>query len=148
MPFPKSWVLKLPKGLREQPAWVFVGIMVALVGAGYLTGYTTSSVEQAIGNRGLKGWGGFLVITGLLVTWATWAAKPALEKMALRWLVFALLAYTSWLATAVSFRVAAMTFMLAAILIVLAEIRIGFIKLILAAADVSSKWGDGNGEQP
>lgn len=136
MPFPKSWVLRLPPGVREQPAWIFIGLMITLVGLGYMSGATSSTIQQAIGSGGLKGWGFFLAITGILVTYATWRAKPALEKMALRWLVFSLLAYTSWLLTQVDFKQASMTIILSFILIVLAEIRVGFLKLILSSGAI------------
>ena len=147
MPIPKSWVVRLPRGLREQPGWIFIGFMVFLVGLGYVTTVTTSTVEDAIGDRGLQGWGFFLMVTGVLVVYATWTAKPALEKMSLRWLVFALLAYTTWLMTVVDLSRAAMTLVLSSILIVSAEIRVGYIKVFLSIIDRTEdgKHGGNNG---
>lgn len=135
MPMRPSWVLRLPRGLREQPAWVFIGLMVALVGLGYATGLTTSSIQRVVGGEGLKGWGAFLVVTGVLLVFATIKGKPALEKLALRWLVISLLAYCSWLVYTVNIKQASMTIALTVILVVLAEIRIGFIKIGFTLAD-------------
>jgi hypothetical protein len=141
MPFPKSWVLKIPPGVREQSGWIFIGILVALSGLGYLVGVADSAVARAIGGIGLQAWGGFLAITGFLVTFATWRAKPALEKLALRWLVFSLASYGAWIIVVVPFKVAVMPITLVTILVGLAEIRIGYIKLLLDLATHHS--GDG-----
>lgn len=139
MPMPPSWVMRLPKGLREQPAWVFIGFMVALVGLGFATGLATSAVYLSIGGIGLKFWGGFLTLTGTLTMYATVRAKPALEKMSLRWLAFALLAYTLWLSMNIPITVGAMTYMLATVLIGMAEIRVGHLKILLKVIDTEMK---------
>lgn len=147
MPFPKSWVTRLPMGLREQPGWIFIGLMVALVGLSYAFGVSTSTVAEAIGEKGLRWWGVFLTVTGSLVTYATWCAKPALEKMALRWLVFALLSYSAWLITVIDARRAVMTIVLTLILIVLAEVRVGVIKLMIALAEHNTAGGESHGTE-
>lgn len=133
MPMPKSWVMKLPIGLREQTGWIFIGFMVAASGLSFLTGFTNSAISKAIGSTGLQVWGGWLFVTGLLVMWATWKHNAAHEKMALRLLALCLLSYTCWLLTVVSFKDATMTLVLASILIGLAEIRVGFLKVVLSS---------------
>lgn len=131
MPIPKSWVLRLPRGLREEPGWVFIGILVALGGIGFLTGTSTSVVTEAIGPTGLKVWGGFLMLTGIFVVWATVRHVPAHEKLSLRLLSLCMLGYIGWLVTVVPIKQAAMSILLAAILVGLSEIRVGFLKIIL-----------------
>lgn len=131
---PVAWVTKLPKGLREQPGWVFIGVLVALTGVSFLTGLSTSVVTQAIGHTGLRLWGSFLALSGLLTAIASWRGKPSLEKMALRWLAFSVLAYVLWLVTVVPIERSLMSFMLGIILAVMAEIRVAFIKLMFTVA--------------
>jgi len=131
MPIPKSWVLRLPRGLREEPAWVFIGVMVALSGVAFATGLTTSMVTHAIGQNGLRAWGGLLAFSGVFVVWATIRHVPAHEKFALRLLALTIFAYAGWLLTVVPFKQAAMSVVLAIILIGLCEIRVGFLKLII-----------------
>lgn len=126
--------MRLPRGVREQPGWIFIGLMVMLTGLSYSFGISTSRIADLIGTKGLQSWGAFLTVTGMLVTYATWSAKPSLEKMSLRWMTFSLLAYVSWLCTLVNVSQAAMTFMLSAILIVLSEIRVAYINILLDAA--------------
>jgi hypothetical protein len=145
MPIPKAWILKLPQGVREQSGWIFIGILVALSGIGYMVGIAKSAVTEAIGPAGLQGWGAFLAVTGCLVTYATWRAKPSLEKLSLRWLAFSLLAYGSWLIVAIPIALAVMPVTLITILVGLAEIRVGYIKLMLSL--VTHYGGDGEGDK-
>lgn len=125
--------MKLPVGLREQASWVFIGLFITITGLSFALGLSQSAVTRAIGQDGLRAWGVFLVVTGVMVTVATWKAKPALEKMALRWLAFAMIAYSAWLLTVVPLRQTGVTIALAAILIGTAEIRVGYLKLLLAS---------------
>ncbi len=139
MPMPVSWVMRLPRGLREQPGWVFIGIMIALAGFSYATGFASSAIQLSIGGLGLQLWGSFLMFTGTLVSYSAWVGKPVLEKMALRWLAFALLAYCSWLALQVPLSLGVMAYTMSFILTVLAEIRVGCLKMILAGIDKDKK---------
>lgn len=127
----KPWIMRLPGGLREQPAWVFIGLLIGLAGLGYVTGLSDSSIKQAIGEVGLRVWGTVLMLSGFAVTVATVRARPALEKLALRVMSICMLAYMGWLLTIVDFRRAAMSLVLVLVLVGLAEIRIGFLKLLL-----------------
>lgn len=136
-------LMRLPRGLREQPAWVFIGIMVALVGVSYMTGFTESSISHAIGHRGLQVWGTFLALSGFGVVYATVAGSPVLEKLALRILSLCMLVYTGWLLTAVDFKRAAMTLVLALILVTLAEIRVAVLRALFRSA-VPRGWTDGS----
>lgn len=132
MPMPKSWVMRLPRGLAEQSGWIFIGALIFLVGLGYLTGLTTSAVQEAIGTGGLRVWGGFLAFCGAFVVWATLKQNAAHEKLALRLLSMCLIAYGAWLPLVVPWRNASMAIILSLILVVLAEIRVGFLKLNLS----------------
>lgn len=116
--------MRLPRGLREQPAWVFIGCLFFLVGLTYLTGFTESVISKAIGEMGLRVWGGSLMACGGGLVWATVAARPALEKLALRATSLTLVAYTGYLLTVTNFQKAAMTIALSVLLIGLAEFRV------------------------
>jgi hypothetical protein len=133
--------MRLPAGLREQPAWVFIGVLVGLVGLSYVTGFTESSIAQAVGVNGLRVWGAFLTLSGFGVVWATVAADRALERLSLRVLSICLLVYSAWLMTVVDWRRAVMTITLTVILVLLAEIRIAVLNsLFRTAEEVRKRW--------
>lgn len=115
---------RVPIGVREQPAWIFIGVMFVLVGLGYVTGTTKSMLTEAIGTVGLHIWGTSLVLSGLLLIVATTRARPSLEKFALRVLSANIFAYAGWLLTVVPWNRAATTVILSSSLIVLAEFRV------------------------
>lgn len=117
-------ITRLPRGLRDQPAWVFIGSLLFLVGLTYLTGFTESVISKAIGDMGLRVWGGILMTCGGGLVWATVASRPALEKLALRATSLTLVAYTGYLLTVTDFQRAAMTVVLSVLLIGLAEFRV------------------------
>lgn len=129
------WIMRLPRGLREQPAWVFIGVLVTLGGLGFVTGVTESSVSQAIGTTGLRIWGALLLISGLGVLSATLSARPALEKLALRVLSLCIFVYAGYLLTIVDWKRAAMNVVLCGVLIGLAEIRIATLKALYRLAE-------------
>jgi hypothetical protein len=129
------WVMRLPRGLREQPAWVFIGILVTLGGLGFVTGLTESSVSQVVGPVGLRVWGATLLLSGLGVLSATLSAKPALEKLALRALSLCMFVYAGWILTVIDWRRASMSVLLCAVLIGIAEVRIGTLKALYRVAE-------------
>lgn len=133
------WIMRLPRGLRDQPAWVFIGFLVTLGGLGFVTGLTESSVSQAIGTTGLRVWGAVLLLSGLGVLSATLSAKPALEKLALRVLSLCMFVYVGYLFVVVDWKRVAMSAILCAVLIGLAEIRIGTLKALYRIAE---NWQD------
>jgi hypothetical protein len=131
--------MRLPRGLRDQPAWVFIGFLVTLGGLGFVTGLTESSVSQAIGTTGLRVWGAVLLLSGLGVLSATLSAKPALEKLALRVLSLCMFVYVGYLFVVVDWKRVAMSAILCAVLIGLAEIRIGTLKALYR---IAANWQD------
>ena len=131
----RPWITRLPTGLREQPAWVFIGFMVGLVGVSYVTGLTQSSIAQAVGPIGIRIWGAFLMASGFGVVWATIRAKHALERMALRFLSTCMFVYLGWLLTVVPIRRASMAVLLGLVLIGLAEIHMAVLKSLYRATD-------------
>jgi hypothetical protein len=133
------WIMRLPRGLRDQPAWVFIGFLVTLGGLGFVTGLTESSVSQAIGTTGLRVWGAVLLLSGLGVLSATLSAKPALEKLALRVLSLCMFVYVGYLFVVVDWKRVAMSAILCAVLIGLAEIRIGTLKALYR---IAANWQD------
>lgn len=95
-----------------------------MVGLTYLTGFTESSISRAIGESGLRVWGGILMSCGLGLVWSTMASRPALEKLALRSTSLTLVAYTGYLLIVTDVKRAAMTVVLSVLLIGLAEFRV------------------------
>ncbi len=130
-----SFLLRLPAGLREQPGWVFIGLMIALVGLGYATGFTESAIVRAVGETGMRVWGWSLLISGGLVVVGTIRAGVALEKLALRVLTCNMIVYGGWLLSITSARKAAMTLGLALLLAVTAELRVLQLRALIKRAD-------------
>lgn len=128
------WIMRLPQGLRDQPAWVFIGFLVGLSGISYLMGLTESSISQAVGTTGLRVWGACLALSGFGVVYATIRARPVAEKLALRLLSLCMLVYGGWVLTIVDIRRAAMTLVLVLVLVVLAEIRVAVLRALFRSA--------------
>lgn len=131
----KPLMMRIPVGLREQPAWVFIGILFLSSGVGYLTGFTESNITHALGATGLRVWGGVLTLSGMLLIVATLRARPALEKLALRILTCNLIAYAGWLLAIVPIRRATTTVILSTALILIAEVRVLHLKLLIRSAE-------------
>ena len=129
--FRGSWVMRLPAGVREQPGWIFIGFFCAAAGLTYLLGVSQSNVALVLGDVGLRVWGGFLCLSGLLVAGSTWAMNRPLERLALRFLSLGLAAYAAWVVLAVSASKATLTIVLSICLIGVAEVRIAVLKASL-----------------
>lgn len=126
------WVFRLPPGLREQPAWVFIGTLVAFAGLGYLLGISDSrTLSQVISDDVQRVWGGVLFVAGFLVVYSTIRANKPLEKLALRVQSVALLLYMGWILTAIALSQATLTIALCICLAGLSEIRIAVITVLL-----------------
>lgn len=139
-------ILRLPLGLREQPAWVFIGVLIFLTGLSYLSGFTESMISHAIGDVGLRVWGGILSLAGFLLVWATVAARPALEKLSLRIMSCSLAAYAGYLLTVTSFKRAAMSVVLTLLLIGIAEIRAWSLTALIRRSEDMAKQLGGDDE--
>lgn len=122
---------RVPLGVREQPAWIFIGVMFVLVGLGYVTGTAQSMLSEAIGETGLKVWGSSLMLSGLLLIVATARARPSMEKLALRIMSSNIFAYAGWLLAVIPWNRAATTVVLSGSLIVLAEFRVMHIRALM-----------------
>lgn len=128
----KSWVMKLPRGLREQPAWVWIGTLTAITGLSYLFGVASSAtVSQVLAEGWLRGWGGFLFIAGSMVVFSTIIANRALEKLSLRFLSLGFLVYLAWVLTVIPPTRAMVTVVSCISLVGLAEIRVAVLKVVL-----------------
>lgn len=125
---------RLPMGLREQPAWVFIGFMFLAVGLGYATGLVESSVARTVGGWPLQVWGITLALSGLLLMVATIRGRPALERFALRAVTCALFTYCIWLLTVTTPARAGIVYILAAGFIALAEFRVYHLKTLMATS--------------
>ena len=123
--------MRLPAGLRKQPAWVFIGLLIGLAGLSYVGGFTESSVSRAVGTVGLRVWGGVLTFSGFAVVLATLRGRPALEKLALRILSICMAVYGGWLTIVVELNRVVMSTVLVLILIGMAEIRVAVLKMLL-----------------
>jgi hypothetical protein len=126
------WVMRLPGGLREQPAWIFIGTLCALAGLSYLVGLAESStITQVLDPLWVRVWGGYLCLSGLLVVGATWMRNSPLERMALRFLSLGFLVYMGWLLAVLPPSRAALTVTMCLALCVLAEIRIAVLTMAM-----------------
>lgn len=139
-------ITRLPRGLREQPAWVFIGVLLFLSGLGYLTGFTQSMITDAIGSTGLKVWGGVLASSGALLVAATMLARPSLEKLALRTMSLTLIAYAGYLMTVASLQRIAMSVILTVILVGLAEFRVMTLKVLIRQSEELQRMLEETGE--
>lgn len=128
----KSWVMQLPGGLREQPAWVFIGTLAAVTGLSYLLGVAQSTtISKILSSDWLRVWGGFLCLSGALVVIATVTTNRALERLALRFLSLGFLVYLGWVLTAAPLSRAMVSTVTCLSLIGLAEIRVAVLKVAM-----------------
>jgi signal transduction histidine kinase len=116
--------LRFSTGLREQPAWVFIGFLFFVVGLGYGTGLAESLISKSVGALTLMLWGWSLTGTGLLLMVATIRSRPAMEKLALRAITCNLSAYALWLLTVTTLARSATILAMSVGLIGAAEFRV------------------------
>jgi len=128
----RDWVMRLPLGLRDQPAWVFIGALVALAGVSYLIGIAEStSITRVLDPTWLRVWGGFQAVSGTLIVVSTVAANKPLERLSLRLLSLGILIYIGWILAAIPLSRAAFTVALCLAFVGLAEIRVAVLKAVL-----------------
>lgn len=123
--------MRLPRGLREQPAWVFIGTLSAVTGLTYLLGISQSAVSRILDEGWLRGWGGFLFLAGVLVVISTIMGNRPLERLSLRFLSLGFLVYLGWILTAVPPTRAMFTSVTCLSLVGLAEIRVAVLKVAM-----------------
>lgn len=124
--------MRLPGGLREQPAWIYIGGLCTLAGLSYLLGIAESnSITEILAPVWLRVWGGFLFVSGLLVAGSTWASNKPLERMSLRFLSLGLLVYMGWILAAIPLSRATLTATTVIALVGLSEIRVAVLKTAL-----------------
>lgn len=128
------WFMRLPSGLRDRPAWVFIGFLVGLVGASYMFGFSESRIVEAVGATGIQVWGALLMLAGLGVSITTITARHALERLSLRVLSVCILMYCGWILTIVDLNRAAMTIALGLGLVISAQIRAMSLGMLFKAA--------------
>jgi hypothetical protein len=125
-------VMRLPVGLREQSAWIFIGILCAAAGLSYLTGIAEStSITRVLNPTWLRLWGGFLLIAGSLVTASTWVSNKPLERLSLRLLSLGLLVYMGWVLAAVPLSRATWAATTCLSMVALSEIRVAVLRAVL-----------------
>lgn len=127
-------IMRMPRGLREQPAWVFIGVLFIFSGLTFAAGIAESMVAKAIGNVGLRIWGTVLTLAGVLLVAAVLKAKPALEKLALRTMTCTLMAYAGYLLLVAPFTRTVLQVVLVLILCGTAELRVIHLKALMARA--------------
>lgn len=132
-------IMRMPRGLREQPAWVFIGVLIAFSGLTFAAGLSESMVAKAIGDFGLRVWGVVLTLAGVLLVAAVIKAKPALEKLALRTMSCTLMAYAGYLLLVAPFKRTVMSVVLVVILCGLAEFRVIHLKALIARASTLAR---------
>lgn len=132
-----AWFTRLPLGVREQPAWIFIGVLLSLGGFGYASGTADSTaVTKAIGAGGMQIWGGFMMASGLLLIVATSMARPSLEKLALRLVSSTMLAYLGWVIVTVPFAKAATVVILCGALVALSEFRVMHLRALMKRTEI------------
>lgn len=136
-------MMRLPQGLRDQPAQVYLGTLAAIAGLSYLLGIAESTTITRVLDAGwLRIWGGFLFVSGALVIWSTWTSTKALERMSLRFLSLGLLVYMGWILAAVPLARATLTVATIMALVGYTEIRVAVIKALLRPLPRMS-WEEG-----
>lgn len=135
----KPFMARLPIGVREQPALMFIGLMTFNVGVGFATGLTTSSVMLILSDTGLRIWGGVLATISVMLMVAVGRGVPSFEKLALRIYTCGLFSYAGWLLTVTDVRRSATTASLVVAFIGVAEIRIWFLKQVMRRATLMAR---------
>lgn len=127
----------LPLGLREQAAWVFIGVLSALAGLSYLLGIAEStSITRVLDPTWLRAWGGFQLIAGVLIAGSTLASNKPLERLSLRFLSLGIFVYIGWILTTVPLSRAAFTVSICLAFVGLAEIRVAVLRAVLTPLPV------------
>lgn len=138
-------IMRLPRGLREQPAWVFIGVLLTFSGLTYALGLAESAIVKAIGECGLRVWGVALMLSGVLLVTAVVKARPSLEKLALRTMTCTLMVYAGYLLLVAPFERVIMSVVLVIILCGLAEFRVMHLRaLIVRAGTLTQQLGAGD----
>ncbi len=139
----RSWVFRLPEGLREQPGWILIGGLCFLAGLSYLLGIAESTaITRVLSPAWLRVWGGFLGLAGVLVITSTLACNKPLERLSLRLLSLGLMVYAGWILTAVPLSRATMTVVLCISFVGLAEIRVAVLKALFKPLPAGLLEGD------
>lgn len=126
------WLFRLPNGLQHQPESVFIGLLCVLTGLSYAVGLSSSNrLTERLNPTYLKAWGGFLLISGLLIIYSVIREQYALEILSRRFLSICIAVFLVWITLIVGVTNAAITVMLGTGLIVLGEIRIAVLKLFI-----------------
>lgn len=132
----KPLIMRVPEGIREQPAWIFIGLLMLMSGLGYVTGQADSAIVKAIGETGVRIWGGTMMFSGTLLILATTSARMSLEKLALRIMSANLLAYLGWILVSVPFNRTAATIVLCGALIALSEFRVWHLSALIKRTEI------------
>lgn len=128
----KSWVERLPRGMREQPAWMLIGALSCLTGLSYLLGFSQSAtIMRVLGPEWLRVWGGFLCLAGFMVIISTMTMNRPFEKLSLRFLSIGFMVYMGWVFVAIPPTRAMVTAALCVSIIGLAEIRVAVLKVAM-----------------
>ncbi len=128
----KPWILRLPRGVRANPAWIFIGFLFFVSGASLLTGLAEpTTISRALPPFFLNVWGGCIAAGGLTLIWATVKIDILLEKFILRVLSVLIVLYGGWAISAVGIGRAAVTTVLILMIVVVFEIRLAIINLII-----------------
>lgn len=122
-------VMKLPLGVREQPGWIFIGVLCALVGLSHVLGISQSTVTQQLDRVWLTAWGAGLFIAGVLIVHSTARQNRPLERLSLRLMAIALVVYMAWILMVVPER-AGMTVFMGLALVVTSQIRVAVIGIL------------------
>ncbi len=128
----KPWILRLPQGIRNNPAWIFIGGLFAISGLSLMFGLAEpTTISRALPPFFLNVWGGCITAGGLTLVWATVRIDFLLEKFILRVLSVLIILYGGWAIAVVGLSRAAVTSVLILMLSVIFEIRLAVINLVV-----------------
>lgn len=128
----KPWILRLPPGVINNPAWIFIGALFVLAGIGVLAGATSdTSISQRLEPFVRQAWGLALFVGGLLMVVTTIHPDLLLERFVLRVLSIIFITYAGWAVAVVGAR-AIITAVMCLVLVAVFEVRIAVIRQILS----------------
>lgn len=126
------WILRLPAGVRNNPAWIFIGSFFMISGFTLVTGVGGSpTVKAVLPPYFMNIWGALILLGGGGLIYATIKADILLERLLLRTLSISLVVYLVWIIGAAGIGRSIVSTALGLTLVVIFEIRVAVIKQLI-----------------
>lgn len=128
----KPWIFYLPRGIQANPAGVFIGMMLAIVGlAGFLGLAEPTTITKALPFWFYTAWAFSLIPMGIGLVIGVIKRDQLWERFTSRSLSILIGVYALWALSAVGPGRAAVTLAFAMILMFVLEVRIGVINVLI-----------------